>query len=430
MKGARKQNGSLYLDTNGSRCPVWMFAWKHVRPDGTRVRKKRQVGTFDQYKTEAAAERAVRSWRLAINSNQVHMFSGITLNDVIEHFRQKELIDKGENGRAYATRDRYESYLSRWITPRWGKEELQAIKTPIVEEWLAELTFDPNWRKKRFDTSKRGAATRTKEKIEWKNLAPGSKAKIRDIMCVLFNHAIRWGFTEQNPISGPVKGSGVRQSSKRQSIPDILEVEELQMILAELATRERVLVFLDMVSGLRRGELAGVRWMDFDFEALDANVQRSIVDQVVGRTKTEASQKRIPIDQYTASDLLAWHEVTPFKEPDDYVFATSSSRAGKQRGKQPVWLSTVMRYHIQPVVKRLGIKKRVAWHTFRRTYTTLLHANGEDVKVVQELLRHSSVKITMDVYAQAQMPAKRTAQQKVVEMIRPSNSPLELKIRA
>jgi len=71
------------------------------------------------------------------------------------------------------------------------------------------------------------------------------------------------------------------------------------------------------------------------------------------------------------------------------------------------------------VVKRLGIDKRVAWHTFRRTYSTLLHANGEDVKVVQELLRHGSVKVTMDVYAQAQMPAKRKAQQKVVEMMRP-----------
>lgn len=46
------------------------------------------------------------------------------------------------------------------------------------------------------------------------------------------------------------------------------------MILAELALRERVLVFLDMASGLRRGELAGVKWMDFDFESLDANVQR------------------------------------------------------------------------------------------------------------------------------------------------------------
>ena len=67
------------------------------------------------------------------------------------------------------------------------------------------------------------------------------------------------------------------------------------------------------------------------------------------------------------------------------------------RTLQPLWLSTIMRYYIQPVVKRLGIKKRVTWHTFRRTYTTLLHANGEDVKVVQELLRHSSSRITMGI---------------------------------
>jgi integrase len=83
-----------------------------------------------------------------------------------------------------------------------------------------------------------------------------------------------------------------------------------------------------------------------------------------------------------------------------------------------VWLSKVMSYHIQPAAKRLGITKRIGWHTFRRTYTTLLHANGEDVKVVQELLRHGSSRITMDVYAQAVTPAKRKAQGKVVAMLR------------
>jgi integrase len=89
-----------------------------------------------------------------------------------------------------------------------------------------------------------------------------------------------------------------------------------------------------------------------------------------------------------------------------------------------------MRYHIQPVIKRLGIPKRVSWHTFRRTYTTMLHANGEDVKVVQELLRHSSVKVTMGIYAQAQMPAKGAAQQKAVEMIRPDMPQKEYKTGA
>jgi len=50
-----------------------------------------------------------------------------------------------------------------------------------------------------------------------------------------------------------------------------------------------------------------------------------------------------------------------------------------------------------------------------------------NVKVVQELLRHASARITMDVYAQAMTPAKRAAQQKVVEMVRPVRPPLEVK---
>ena len=102
------------------------------------------------------------------------------------------------------------------------------------------------------------------------------------------------------------------------------------------------------------------------------------------------------------------------------MFASNSSRVGAKRGKQPLRLQTVMRYHIQPALKALGISKRVSWHTFRPTYATLLKANGEDVKVVQELLHHGSSRVTLDVYAQAMTPAKRAAQQKVVEMVRPA----------
>ena len=112
------------------------------------------------------------------------------------------------------------------------------------------------------------------------------------------------------------------------------------------------------------------------------------------------------------------HMTGVYSRPEDYVFPTDASLAGKKGGEQPVWLSKVMQYHIQPAAKRLGITKRIGWHTFRRTYTTLLHANGEDVKVVQELLRHGSSRITMDVYAQAVTPAKRNAQGKVVAMLR------------
>jgi integrase len=182
------------------------------------------------------------------------------------------------------------------------------------------------------------------------------------------------------------------------------------------------MVFLDMPSGLRRGELAGLQWGDFDFKNLHVSVTRSLVDQHVGPVKTEASRKLMPIDEYLARDLLEWYDMSPYKNLSDYVWATDANRAGTKRGKQPVWLSTVMRDHIQPTARKLGIPKKISWHTFRHTFSSVLKANGEDVKVVQELLRHSTSRMTLDTYTQALSPHKRAAQSKVVSMIRPKGT--------
>jgi integrase len=68
---------------------------------------------------------------------------------------------------------------------------------------------------------------------------------------------------------------------------------------------------------------------------------------------------------------------------------------------------------------RCGIHRTIGWHAFRHSYATQLEGNGEDVKVVQESLRHANSRITLDTYTQALTPAKRQAQTKVVKMILP-----------
>ncbi len=64
--------------------------------------------------------------------------------------------------------------------------------------------------------------------------------------------------------------------------------------------------------------------------------------------------------------------------------------------------------------------KNIGWHTFRHSFGTLLKANGEDVKTVQELLRHANSRITLDVYTQAVNSHKRAAQSNVVQMMVPN----------
>lgn len=397
---ARFRNGCLTTIRRKDGVERWLFRWRERCSDGTLRERNKVIGTVEEYPTKSKKlHEAVTRLRVNINTDGPTELTSITMAKAVDHYTVHELADCGAEGKAYSTRSRKTQLLSRWVVPHWGKVELRAIKTVAVEQWLKTLV-----------TTRFGKP---------KPLAGGTREKIRDAMSSIFNHAIRWELTDRNPITGPTKRSGVRVSAKRERTPDILEIQEMQLLLAALGIRERAMLFLDMPSGLRRGELAGLKWEDFDFKKLHVSVTRSLVDQHVGPVKTETSRKLMPLDEFVARELLAWHAVTPYKKPSDYVWATDANRAGAKRGKQPVWLSTVMRDYIQPMARKLGIQKKMSWHTFRHTFSSILKGNGEDVKVVQELLRHSTSRMTLDTYTQALGPDKRAAQSKVVGMIRP-----------
>ena len=86
-------------------------------------------------------------------------------------------------------------------------------------------------------------------------------------------------------------------------------------------------------------------------------------------------------------------------------------------GRKPYWGQAILRKYIRPKAQELGIEKKFGWHTFRHTYSTLLRSVGTEFKVMQELLRHSSLRSTLDVYTQAITPAKHAAQAAVMSLV-------------
>ena len=266
-----------------------------------------------------------------------------------------------------------------------GDKSLGAVRTIAVQSWRRGL-----------------------QRADGRPLANPNEAKIRNLFSVLFNHAIRYEGLERgrNPITL------VRQSAQRKSIPQVLEPNEIQALLMKLDSCFRLMVMLDVTTGLRRSELFALKWHDVDFSNLTIDVQRSIYLGKVGTCKTEASCKPVPLDARVAADLWLWKESSKYQGPSDWVFA--SPRVG---GKQPFWPDIVMQKIVRPAARRAGIRKVIGWHTFRHTYSTLLIANGENVKVVQELMRHASTRFTIEIYAQARIEAKRQAQNRLVEAI-------------
>ncbi len=377
----RYQQGSVQREKRHSGPDVWIYRWYETGTDGKSKYRKAIVGTVEALANQTSALKAAQALRIDANHEAPHTEGGPkTVAELIAHYRLKELVGENQGRKAFSTRAAYECYLNAWILPRWGTYRIDQVKPVAVEEWL--------------DGIKR---------------AKGTKAKIRNLMSAIYHHAMRYEWIERNPIQL------VRQSAKREKVPDVLELAELQLLLTKLDVRERTLVLLDAATGLRVSELLALRWGDVDFENLELSVTRSIWHQVVGDCKTEASAKPVPLDSYMAEDLFRWRRQSPYPMNHDWVFASPTTK-----GKQPYWPDNLMKRHIKPVARSAGINKNIGWHTFRHSFGTLLKANGEDVKTVQELLRHANSRITLDVYTQAVTSHKRAAQSKVVEMMVPN----------
>jgi len=217
---------------------------------------------------------------------------------------------------------------------------------------------------------------------------------------------MRWEFFSHNPITL------VRQSAKRERVPDVLTVEEIGKLLSELPDTWRTAVYVAVTTGLRVSELLALKWADVNFTAGEILLSRGIVRQHIGIMKTEASRKPVPLDAGLADVLTGWRGICPYNQDGDYIFASPD-----KHGQQPYWPNAAMEKHIRPAALRAGIKKRIGWHTMRHTFGTLVNSEGADVATTQALMRHANASITMDKYVQAVTPAKRTAHSRVVQLI-------------
>jgi len=368
---ARYQHGSVRRESRKHGPAVWVFRWRESAANGKTVRRKTVIGNVIELRTKAAALQACESLRSTINRETRTPQS---FGELATHYTQKELPTKTPY-----TSEVYSGYLRTWILPQWKDHTLSDIRTVDVEEWLKTLP-----------------------------LADGTKAKLRNLMHSVYNHAMRWEFTDRNPITL------VRQSAKRTRVPEVLTVTELNALLKELGEPWRTAVFVAVTTGLRVSELLALKWEDIDFTTEEIKPCRGVVRQNLGVMKTEASRKPLPLDCRIAQVLLHWRALCPFNQDGDYIFGSPA-----KGGKQPYWPNAAMEDHIRPAAQRAKITKQIGWHTLRHTFGTLVKSQGADVATTQALMRHANVSITMDRYVQAIGEAKRAAQHAIVGVLDP-----------
>ena len=179
--------------------------------------------------------------------------------------------------------------------------------------------------------------------------------------------------------------------------------------------RDRAMVLLIGSTGLRRSEMIALTWSDLNMKKMEVSVLRSCVRNRIGKTKTEASCRPVPLHPVVLNALLEWRSQSLHATDLDSLFPSN-----RLKGAKPLSPDSILEKSIRPALARIGvIGKQIGWHSFRHSLATNLRSLGVGIKVGQELIRHSSCRTTLDVYTRAVSQRKREASIKVVELMLP-----------
>lgn len=361
----RHAHGSVRFDR---RRRTWNFLWYEAGK-----RRSKLIGNRQQYPTKAAAWKAVD--RLQVGQPKVQ--NGQTVRSVIARYETERMPSRHSTARVYR------SFLNNHILPEWGDTPIQAVQPRPVELWLRELS-----------------------------LSPKSKTHVRSLMHGIVEFAMWAGLLDisRNPISLVQNNGATRRTRKARS----LTAEQFHALLKELHEPFATMALICVCLGLRISEALALRWSDVDWLGSRLSIRRGIVEQHVDDCKTEGSAKALVLAEGLLSRLKAWKQASQFRDAADWVFASPFSL-----GRLPYSYGGT-RDELTRAAKASGLG-HVSTHAFRHTYRSWLDATGAPVSVQQKMMRHASIKTTMDIYGDVVTDEISVASRKVAELAFPLN---------
>jgi integrase len=373
-----------------------------VQPDGTIKRKlvckKLDVAYGGEYRTRKSVQSFVNDILAPLNSGLLNPQSTMLVTEFVDKVYIPEYVEKKLRA---ATLKQYRDIWNNHLKPRMGKLTLRNFRTVHGEQMLAQI------------------AAQTK-------LGRSSLRHCKAFLSGTFKQAKRLGILDGlNPIQDV-------------SIPRAPEPEdtyaysltEIKSVLAVLPQTAYTVVLTAALTGLRKGEIRGLAWDDFDGAELSIkrsvwgtiklakkldpeNSDASTWGGVAAEPKTKRSRAAIPVVKQLAEALQA-HKLRMGKLAVGPIFQAGNGK--------PLNLDNLARRVIIPALNRCEVCRKPeeehkpeghefsrdnslpqwhGWHAFRRGLATNLHALGVDDKTIQAILRHSNVGLTMNVYVKS-----------------------------
>ena len=378
-----------------------------TRPDGkTSIRSHTCLLRYgdDEFSAYYAFEKEIRQMELAgINQRRYETwnlsFSGkeMTLSEVMDLHRDSSLDNEG------ATKQYY-NYLRKRIDEALGKKKIQNIRLYHLDEFSRRLSKQMN-------------------RNTGRPLSRVTMHRIQAYLIQIFHWAKKKGIIDTDPTENMERFRKGKKS--RVSAPEQDVIDRLTKLLVEedIPGHFRIFSFLALLTGMRREEVLGLRWVDVDFRENKIRVRVALAKVggagvTVKGLKTEQSERDIPMSNRLRVLLLQWHGVIDRlkkalgrkADPDEMQYILVDERTGRRCHPDTYthWLPEFTEKH------GLG---RLTPHMLRHYFVTYLFSAGADLRTIMAIAGHSDASTTLEIYASATDAGKAKAKGMLDKMI-------------
>lgn len=346
----------------------WLLRYyEEVLENGKPVKRRvaRKIATYgDGYRTKADVAPLVKKFLAPINARLARPQSSDTVKEYIENVYLPVCQTKLRPSTCSGYKDCF-----RLLKDHLGDIRLCDFRTADADKVLRDATAD----KQRAHTTHRN---------------------LKSFLSGAFRHAKRTGAVTDNP----VRDAEIPRGKPKATRP-AYSLDEVSAMLKVLPEPSRTVVLTAALTGLRKSELKGLRWEDFDGDTL--LIQRAVWQGKVNDTKTLASKSLIPV----VPELLdALEEHRARAKGTGYVFEGSTGN--------PLRLENLYRDQMCEPLEKAKLNWR-GWHPFRYGVGTTLRALGVDIKLIQQILRHSDQRLTAEFYVKPTQDETRRAMVKL-----------------
>jgi integrase len=304
----------------------------------------------------------------------------VTMKEAGEELRRRLEI----RGRKKSHRLTVESDLRNHIDPFFAGKELEKITPRDIERYIAAKLRPAAPEKKKADTAKKISGPK-------KRLAPKTVRNHLNTMHSIFDIGLRLGWCQRNPVKladRPV----IKTTETRIKFLDQPELEKLLALPYTddaFGKIEPTLYLTAAMTGLRQGELIGLRWRDIDLNARRVRVVSPYVRGEFNDPKSEDSGRSVPLANRVHEALSALRDQTLYPAESDLVFCHPETG-------HPLDRSKLVRRFKQALERAEA--RQITFHELRHTFGTRMAANGVPLRTIQHWMGHADSKTTQ-IYA-------------------------------